>query len=67
MYGETQNINIYKIFGFSLNSIMQFYKKISIFIHPYLSTFTKVSEQIMRHFYLDILKIQIEFVLIFQC
>ena len=28
---------------------------------------TKVSEQIKRHFYLDILKIQIEFVPIFQC
>ena len=28
---------------------------------------TKVSEQIKRHFYLDILKIQIGFVSIFQC
>ena len=28
---------------------------------------TKVSEQIKRHFYLDILKIQIESVPIFQC
>ena len=29
--------------------------------------FTKVSEQIKRHFYSDILKIQIGFVPIFQC
>jgi hypothetical protein len=28
---------------------------------------TKVSEQIKRHFYLEILKIQIESVPIFQC
>lgn len=33
----------------------------------YESIITKVSEQIKRHFYLDILKIQNEFVPIFQC
>ena len=36
-------------------------------IYSFCILLTKVSEQIKRHFYLDILKIQIESVPIFQC
>jgi type II restriction/modification system DNA methylase subunit YeeA len=42
-------------------------KNINSYLIDAKNIFTKVSEQIKRHFYLDILKIQIESVPIFQC